>query len=78
MNDEIYMPKINRIDYHRKPHIEKEYQNHLRKLKNKNIKIDDYILETVLKDNLFMSLQKAVIVFFILVLIILLILTYIL
>ena len=53
MNEEIYMPKINRIDYHRKPHIEEKYQKHLINLKNKNIKIDDYILETVLKDNLF-------------------------
>ena len=53
MSDEIYMPKINRINYHRKPHIEEEYQNHLIHLKNENVRIDDHILKTVLKDNLF-------------------------
>ena len=42
---EIYKPKINRINYVRKPHIEEKYQNHLLKLKKENISIDDYILE---------------------------------
>lgn len=50
---EIYKPKINRINYVRKPEIEKKYQDHLLKLKNENISIDDYIMETVLKDNFF-------------------------
>ena len=53
MNDKNYMPKINRIDYSRKDYIEEKYQNHLTKLKNKNVKIDEYILKTILKDNLF-------------------------
>ena len=50
---EIYKPKINRINYVRKPHIEEKYQNHLLKLKKENISIDDYIMKTVLKDNFF-------------------------
>ena len=51
--DPEYKPKINKINYFRKPEIETKYQNHLKYLKSKSITIDDYILKTVLKDNLF-------------------------
>lgn len=50
---QFFTAKINRINYNRKPEIENLYRKHLKKLKEKNIEIDDYILNTVLKDNFF-------------------------
>lgn len=54
MNKEFYYkPKINNFKYKRSKKIEEKYLLHKQKLKEKNISIQEHILNTIIKDNLF-------------------------